>query len=217
MNFVLKPKNQNQYTIYGVRRTADGFVVRSTTVNGNGQVVVSEDIDLLSTLEDANERARKIALTKAERKGRILVENPPEFVRNHFDAEDAEWVTPQQMIDLLEAAKRERYVVFRNVDNLGDRFDLGVQYLAINFDDDDEAADVIDNFGKPCGCLKSRFASVELTEAGKEVKLIERRREHRKAKEQAQQAKKGMKEILQQFKSKTEELYEQENRPTFRI
>lgn len=182
MNFVLKVRNLEQYTIYGVRKTMDGFVVRSKTIDGNGQVLSAIDIDTQPTLEDANEMARKVALMKSALKGRVVVDDPPDFVKKHFETCDREWVSNQQMEGLLTAAKRERYVVFRDILGLEGRFDLGVEYLAFETDDE-EFLDVTDNFGETLLCMKSRFALVEMTEAGREVEAIELRGKRREAKE----------------------------------
>jgi hypothetical protein len=182
MNFVLKVRNLEQYTIYGVRKTMDGFVVRSKTIDGNGQVLVAIDIDTQPTLEDANEMARKVALMKSALKGRVVVDDPPDFVKKHFETCDREWVSNQQMVGLLTAAKRERYVVFRDILGLEGRFDIGVEYLAFETDDE-EFLDVTDNFGETLLCMKSRFALVEMTEAGREVEAIELRGKRREAKE----------------------------------
>jgi len=184
MNFVLKVRNLEQYTIYGVRKTIDGFMVRSKTIDGNNRVLAAIDIDLQPTLEDANEAARKVALMKSALKGRIVVDDPPDFVKKHFEICDREWVSNQQMEGLLTAAKRERYVVFCDILGMEGRFDLGVQYLAFETDDA-EFFEVTDNFGKTSLCSKSRFASVELTEASREVEALELRGKRREAKEQA--------------------------------
>jgi hypothetical protein len=167
MNFVVKPRNLEQYTIYSVRKTMDRFVVRSRTIDGNNRVLADTDIDIQPTLEAANESARRAVLMKSTLKGRIVVNDPPDFVKKHFENCDRDWVSNQQMLSLLEAAKRERYVFFRDIDGLERRFNLGMQYLAINIGQ--ETFDVVDNFGEVCACSTSRFASVELTEDGKEV------------------------------------------------
>lgn len=189
MNFVIKPRNQNQYTIYGVRRTMDGFAVRSTTVDGKDRVLAALDIDFLPTLEEANKQAERIALMKAALKGRLVVADPPAFVKGRFEKCDQEWVSNQQMSDLLSAARRERYVVFRDIKGLEGRFDPRVQYLAFDVGDE-ETLDVTDNFGETSSCLRDRFASVEMTEAGKEVETIELRGKRREAKEAAREMKK---------------------------
>jgi hypothetical protein len=189
VNFVIKVPKLEQYTIYGVRRVMDGYAVRSTTVDAKDRVLASADIDFLPTLEEANEQAERIALMKAALKGRLVVDSPPAYVKRHFERDDQEWVTNQQMTGLLTAAKRERYVIFRDVKGMESRFDIGVQYLALDTGDE-ETLDVTDNFGETSSCLKGRFVSVELTEAGKEVEAIELRGKRREAKEVAREMKK---------------------------
>jgi len=187
MNFVLKVRNLEQYTIYGVRKVLDGFVVRSKTIDGNNRVLAAIDIDTQPTLEDANEMARRVALMKSALKGRVFCDDPPDFVKKHFETCDREWVSNQQMKNLLTAAKLERYVVFRDILGLEGRFDLGVEYLAFETDDE-EFLDVTDNFGETSLCMKSRFALVEMTEAGREVEALELRGKRREAKEQTKKA-----------------------------
>lgn len=189
MNRVLLKPLPKAYLLYCIHKMPDGYAVRSKQIADDGRVSNIMDIEQYKLVTEARDRIRTLVKLKQERKGLSLVhfEDVPPFVFNHFENEETDIVSNDVMLAQIDAAKRERYVTFSDVTGIENRFDLDVQYLALDTGFK-ETLDVTDKFGEVCTCFMSRFSSVELTEDGKEAsKIFPSKVKEKKEKERKQE------------------------------
>ncbi len=72
-------------------------------------------------------------------------------------------LTVEEMIGFLKEARRERYIIFKDVSGLEEYFDVDVEYLGCQTRDKETIA-VYDRFGELRNVFKKRLASIEPTE-----------------------------------------------------
>jgi len=120
--------------------------------------------------DSAVDKCRRLMRAKRRIKGynQVGLDRLPAPGRRFLKPELDEYVPPEQMLRMVSEAARERYVEFECVTGIEDRFDEGVEYLALQ-DEEDGFYDVWDRFGVQCRCHESRFSRLEPTERAMEV------------------------------------------------
>jgi len=110
-------------------------------------------------------------MAKTKTRKRNYVEVPldslNEKVRVHLEPPPEMQVTAEEMMNFISRLKRERYVVFKDINGLEDWFDVGVEYIGYEIDDD--FISVYDKFGKLRDCMKCRMSSIVPTESAIEL------------------------------------------------
>ena len=162
MNTVLR--SHGGYYIVSVKREGSTFYAVSKCVHDNGVLKSVGSRYEFATLEDAEKKCRQIARMKAKKRGLSEVDmaDLPEAVKKALVPDLDMQLSPQEMAELVARSKVERYVVFEDLNGLGDFFDLGVEYLG--YEVDDGFVEVHDKFGDLRGCFTSRMSSVRPTE-----------------------------------------------------
>ena len=181
MNFVLKePRADGGYFIISVVRDGDQFLVRSKRIDGVGNILVWNDVNAegtfraarYNTLAEAKERAKTIAGMKRKRQGMIPIEEKDlpsiSVLKNRLAAKIDAQVNTEELLTILENARKERYVVFKDIAGLEDFFDLGVEYVG-NVTDDPTLMEVFDKFGESRSVLVDRLDSINKTEQALEA------------------------------------------------
>ncbi len=173
MNVVLKESRENGgYFIVSIIKEHDKFYVRTKRVDGNGNVLVWNDLSdggsgklYYSTFEEAKKRAKHIAKLKRDRKSMVNVQNMelPEAVKKQLAVCVDAQLNADEMMELLKASRKERYVTFTDVAGIEEYFDIGVEYVG-NTTKDPIMMDVFDKFGNLKGILVSRLTNIRKTE-----------------------------------------------------
>jgi hypothetical protein len=179
MNFVLKDPILNRFTVYSVVRAENEYRIRYLLVDDGGNLLGrlmyqsfpfatdASDCEKDKALREVVSRVKKMVKLKIRKREWQEVHDVPAHIAS-FLVTSEDPISNSQMVSMINAARHERYVVFRDVGGIEDLFDAGVQYLALDTGNPD-TLDVFDRFGEIKACFKARFASVEMTEDGKEL------------------------------------------------
>ena len=165
MNVVMASPDRGDYYVCCVRKSDDDFCAVGKMVGISGKVSSVYEGKSFDSKKEAEKYAKKMAKVKAKMKNyeRMEHDEVPDPVKKSFEVEPEMQISEQDMLDLMARCKKERYVVFKDVEGIEDRFDEGMEYLAEETEDP-TILKVYDIYGEPCQCYKYRFESVKLTE-----------------------------------------------------
>jgi hypothetical protein len=159
------------YYIATIRKTDTGnWGVRGKILHEDGSLKQMGDEKFFSTRSHAEKACRKLAKRKrAMRKYEdINLTELPEAALEHLEPDADNWVDPTDMVKMIEEAKKERYVWFRDITGIEAYFQIGWEYLAYITEDPDIYR-VMDKYGEWRECMTARFAKIENTERTDEV------------------------------------------------
>jgi Fe-S cluster assembly scaffold protein SufB len=179
MNFALKePRSGGGFFIISIVKSDDKFLIQSKRIDQNGKILVWNNMSSdgsfeavhYATLQEAKNKAEKMMRIKRKQRGMIdmLEANLPDSVKKRLAAPLEAQTNSVELLKLMEQARKERYVTFKNADGLEEFFDLGVEYVGY-ITDDDNLIEVFDKFGRSRGVLVDRLASIMKTEQCIEV------------------------------------------------
>lgn len=171
MNIILQLAGAGDFYIASVRKcTGNRWALRGVTLNSNGVLKGTANVLYFESRKEAEKKCRKRAKIKQARKSYAIVgvdALPKEALR--FLAPDPDSVISiEEMVELIDKAKRERYVFFKNVMGIEHLFQLGLEYLAYITDDEDILEVEADN-GERHSCIMERFSEVKETETALQV------------------------------------------------
>jgi len=173
MNLVAKNKLSGEFYLLGITMNADGHYAVSTchlyadgSLRTRGEVVFT-----FETKEQAVNKCKSMLRVKFNKRGFVscsMLDVPP-VGRRYLKPDVDTFVEPEEMLRLMDAARREYYVEFDCVDGIEDRFDEGLEYIAMKDLEDEEFFDVYDRYNEPCHCHISRFSRCQKTEIALEA------------------------------------------------
>ena len=165
MNVVMATPDRGDYYVSCVKRREGSYIPVTKKVMINGRVLAMHEGKKFDSLMEAQKEVKRMAKAKAKMKGceRLELDEVPEAVSRRFEVDPDMQITEQEMLDLMSRCKKERYVVFKDLEGLENRFDAGVEYLAEETEDP-TILKVYDAYGEPCQCYRYRFEKIELTE-----------------------------------------------------
>ena len=161
-----------EYYLASVKSVGGRYLVRGKRVFINGKIHIQGEDFWFDNLKDATTRCRDLAKTKIKRRGWELMDlvNLPKPVVQHLEVPPDMVVTPEELVMILREVELERYVVFSNVLGLEDKFDVGMEYIGYEYENEKEHfVKVFDRFGQLCSCFKDRFLSIVPTERALEI------------------------------------------------
>jgi len=173
MNIVLiKPNDFEYYIVYVVESIKGGYLCGARRVAKNGELI--EQCEIFGPLiqKDAEKRCRIRAKVKVSKRGyaSLSLEDMPDELGRWMEVPSEMREDQDGLIALAKEAKRERYVVFKDVRGIGDSFDLGIEYRA------HEAGDgllaVYDRLGVVQVCFAERMELVIPTERSIEIEKV---------------------------------------------
>lgn len=170
MNFVLC--DSKEYFLIGVSMTADGgYAVSTVYLTAEGTLRVKGAYNVFETKDAALRYCKDIMRTKKKRKGfkECSILDIPEKGRVYLKGDIDTYIPADEMIRIMDEARREFYVEFNCIAGIEERFDEGVEYLALQDLEDNEFFDVYDRYGQFCKCSNARFSRCEPTERAEEV------------------------------------------------
>lgn len=160
---------RHEYYIACVRRNGR-YSARGKRVDQVGRLIEMCAAFEFDTQREAERRCRDMAALKCRkhRYVRLELDALPRPVQEHLEVPPDMQMTPWEMVEFLEMAPRERYVVLRDVRGMEEHFDAGVQYVGYETADG-ECVAVYDRFGVLRECFVERVASMEPTERAVEM------------------------------------------------
>ena len=174
MNIVLKKTQPLEYFISCIKKNGE-FWVYGKYVSPDGKLRELSKNGPFSTQEEAVKRCRGLAKTKVRKKGfvELSLDEFPESVLTHMEIPPDMQISPEEMLQKIKEARRERYVVFGNVLGMEEYFDTGVEYLALTTEEPGVLS-VFDRFGEQRSCFKDRMSSIVDTEDAKKVGTLKK-------------------------------------------
>jgi len=174
MNIVLKNPKKQEYYVACVKRDGDVYIAMGKCVDVSGKLREFGTRFNFNTLEAAQKKCKELAKIKVKKRkySDVPLVKVPEPIQEHLEVPPDMQLTPQEMVALIADARRERYVVFRDVDGMENYFDQGIEYIGYAHNEDSpdvECLEVYDRFGDLRHCLRSRMASINPTERCIEV------------------------------------------------
>jgi hypothetical protein len=173
MNIALQTPG-GEFYIACIKKNGGPYIVVGKYILPDGTVRQFGQEFRFDRLEDAEKRCRAMAKMKVRKKGflPVLLEDLPEATHRHLEIPPDMQLTPEEMIEFVRDARRERYVVFGDVFGIEAYFDLGVEYLALTVPGDDEHFLVYDKYGEKRHYHKDRMESVRMTERSEEASKL---------------------------------------------
>ena len=165
------------YRMVGVWKEFGKYTVKSKLICWDGcrvSLIDESVLEIFDTYKKAKDRCRTWAKNKSEFVGVKLVPEceVPSLIRPFLAPDVKTRITTAEFIDMVDRARRERYVVFCNNFGLDAFFDLGVEYLGYATDDPD-MMEVFDKDGKQRGVrVSERLEKVVKTEDCLQVELV---------------------------------------------
>jgi hypothetical protein len=175
MNELMRSIETGEFYLIGVRMTVDGnYEVLSHFLLADGTIRARGGASVHKSERHAKNKVRSMIRTKKKREY-VCVDMAwlPRRAVKYLQADLDKYVTPEEMKRMVAEAALERYVEFDCVTGIEDRFDEGVEYLALADTEEDEFYYVYDRNGVKCHCHKSRFSRLEPTERAVEVGVKE--------------------------------------------
>jgi hypothetical protein len=177
MNALMRNKDSGEFYLIGVHMTPSGeYEVVSRYLHPDGSTRVKGGSTVCLTQDSAIKRVRSMIRMKKKKRlkekrcfAEVDLRTLPEKALKYLQANLDEYIPPEEMQRLVEEAILERYVEFECAVGLEDRFDEGVEYLAIKDVEDEGFYYVYDRNGEQCHCHESRFSRLEPTERAQEV------------------------------------------------
>ena len=171
MNIVLQNPRTKGWYIATIRKSDIGiWGVRGKILSADGTLIETGQEAYFATLSVAEKTCKSRAKHKEKIKGmvRMTVADLPENAYRHIEPDAENWVDPEEMMQLLLDAKKERYVFFSDVTGIEEYFQTNLEYLAYTTEDED-IYQVIDKYGIKRNCMVGRFSEVENTERTEQV------------------------------------------------
>lgn len=176
MNLLARNEDTGHFYLVGVSMGVDGmFVASAVYLLPDGTRRAEGGSFRFDTKERAVEKCARLLRSKRRMKGfkeRCDLDRLPEPGRRFLKPDLDNYIPPDEMLKMVDEGARERYVEFECVTGLEDRFDEGLEYLALADDDEDGFYDVWDRYGVPCRCHESRFSRLEPTERALELEAV---------------------------------------------
>jgi len=173
MNIALTKKGDQGVEFYlaSVKRSGDVYTAVSKRIHSNGRIMASGPGFRYGTEKEANAKVRDLVKIKIKRKNwaPFDLKGLPSPVVRHLEAPPELQVTPEELIQTLRDAERERYVVLRDVSGLEEYFDAGIEYIGIDTGPS-QTIKVFDRYGVLRECFKARIKSSFPTERASEVR-----------------------------------------------
>lgn len=167
MNIVLRQNHpEGDFYITSIRRTQTGlWGVRSRMIRMNGELRGSGQELYYKNRKAAEKACRGRAKKKKKLKGYVesSINALPEDALIYLAPDPENVIDTPEMVALIKASKRERYVYFKEVIGVEDLFKIGLEYLAYITSDTD-IMEVEADDGTRHNCMVSRFERVEFTE-----------------------------------------------------
>ena len=162
-------KNDNGFCLIGISLTSGGlYQVLTTYLHSNGSFRTYGGKSHFQSRDEAEKASRRAMRRKIKHKSLepCNLSEIPQEGRKYLKPDVDEYVSQDEMIQMMEEASREYYVVFSCVDGFESLFDEGVEYIALKDEDEDDedAFWVYDRFGDQVLCYRWRFSSVKPTE-----------------------------------------------------
>lgn len=171
MNKVAVSQDGNIYYVVSIRRQGEEYYPASKKIDVVGNVQNVYSGRCFQTKKDAERMACSMIRTKQKRKNYVEVQDirdVPDAIVGMFEVDPDMQLSEDEMIDFMKSVYRERYMIFKDVFGLEDRFDLGVEYLAEVMNEQGIMV-VYDVYGEPCKCNMSRFKWAKRTEDSLEL------------------------------------------------
>ena len=172
MNFLAR-NDKGEYFLLGIWRAGEAsyqvvaiYLLRDGTKRADGgrYNFQSERAAIGKCYQQLNIKRRKKGFEKVE------LDQLPEPGKVFLKPDLWTFATPDELLEMAKHADQERYVWFNIVTGIEDRFDEGVEYLALQDLDEPDYYDVWDRFGVQCKCHESRFSEIRLTERAMEIR-----------------------------------------------
>lgn len=154
--FIACIKRNGSYHVYG------------KYVYSDGRLRVVSKSEAFQTELEAKERCRSLAKTKIRKKGFVEISlcDVPVKIAPFLEVPPGTQITMEELIKMVHENRRERYVIFKDVNGLEGYFDVGVEYLAKTTDEEGVLL-VYDRFGNTKQCFAERMESIVPTEDAK--------------------------------------------------
>lgn len=172
---LLSKSNSGEFYLLGIHGTSDGrYCVSGCYLWKDGSLRVKGASFVYDREEDALDKCRRLRRIKQKKKGYTptTLDQLPWRGEEHLKPDISEYVSPDELLLMVDKARRERYVEFAVTAGFGDRFDKGSEYLAYAIPGEDDFYYVCDNFGRYVECHKSRFSRLESTEVSIEAQSV---------------------------------------------
>ena len=171
MNIVLRNPSggRDEFFIACIKKNG-AYYVYGRYVSPEGKLRTMSKCGPFDTVSAATDRCRSLARNKVRKKGfeKVSLDEVPDKVAPYIEMPTDMQMTPQELIRMVQEARRERYVIFKNVQGLEEFFDVDVEYLAKTTDEEDVLA-VYDRFGGLRKCFIERMKSVVPTDEAKKA------------------------------------------------
>ena len=162
MNVVTVAPDGSYYRIYSVAMESTGkYRVQGVKVSPAG-LVLSTGAELLPTLEAAKDRLRGLIRVKKKKQdeGEFPISDLPEPCRKFLLPDVETSMSPDEFIVMVRRARRERVVVFKDIDGLNGAFMPWDEYVGFQDPEDEDIVIVTGDDGRTYNCSTSRFESV---------------------------------------------------------
>ena len=170
MNLLMK--TTNSFLLYSILRDTDGYFVTGHRLHLDG----SYDVELIArepqpSRDDAFLRLMALEKTKKKRKDAEVVSpvELPELGQVYLVPPVDSVMSPEEFLQMLLLANRERIVVFDDIDGLNGAFFPGDEYIAYVNEENEELFSVKGDDDVTYHCLKERFESIRLSSNALEV------------------------------------------------
>lgn len=165
MNFLIKDALKRFYLITTWVDIDGNYIVEALHLHENGSLRTRGGSYVFSTKDDALSKCMRMIGTKKRVRGfhQVNILELPRLGHVYLKPDIDTYVSPEEMAEMVKNAAIEYYVEFECAAGLEDRFDEGVEYLALKTEEDGYY-DVWDRWGEKCRCHKMRFSRLEITE-----------------------------------------------------
>lgn len=170
MNLLGRNKS-GEFCLVSISMRQDSYVVAVTYLHNDGNLRVRGGEWAEKSRDVAEFKARHVYSEKKKKKGyeEVSTDELPLAGWVHLAVDLDNYVSQDEMLEMIKNARLERYVEFSCVIGIEDRFDEDLEYLAIKDEEEDGFYYVYDRYGKKCHCHDSRFSRLELTERALEA------------------------------------------------
>ena len=172
MNLLACNPDTGEFYLLGIFMREDGrYGLTSVYLYPNGSFRTKGTEFWSDTKEQAIDKCRKLLRVKRKMKNYHTcgLSRLPVLGYRYLKPDLDKYVSPEEMLRMVDEAAREHYVEFECVVGIEDRFDEGVEYLGLRDPIDEEFYNVYDRNGETFQCHESRFSRTEPTERAVEL------------------------------------------------
>lgn len=171
MNIVLKSSTNKrpEFFIACIKKNGT-YHVYGKYVSFDGVLRIVSKSESFPTEAQARLRCRSLAKSKIRKKGFIEIGlgEIPKRVVPFLEIPPDMQLTAEEMILMIQKTRRERYVVFKDVNGIEESFDVGIEYLA-EITDDEGVLTVYDRFGEARQCFVERMSAIVPTDEARQA------------------------------------------------